>query len=66
MWKRIVYADWAEVIPYIAFFLTFGVFLVLAVRTILMHRRQAERMANLPLEDSPETIPSQTDFSHDD
>lgn len=53
MWKRIVYAEWAEVVPYLAFFLTFGVFLILAVRALLMHRKDAHRLACLPLENNP-------------
>ena len=57
MWKRIVYAEWADIIPYLTFFLTFGVFLILAVRALMMRRSQAERMAHLPLEDEP-TPPS--------
>lgn len=50
MWKRIIYADWAEAVPYVAFFLTFGVFLVLAIRALLMRKKKAEHMARLPLE----------------
>ena len=53
MWKRIVYAEWADVVPYVAFFLTFGVFLVLFTRTLMMRKPQAQRLANLPLEDTP-------------
>ncbi len=59
MWKRVIYAEWADVVPYIAFFLTFGVFLVLAVRALLMRRKVAERMAQLPLEDQPDPDRSQ-------
>ena len=53
MWKRIIYGEWADVVPYIAFFLTFGVFLVLAIRTLMMRKKHAARLAHLPLEEQP-------------
>ena len=66
MWQRIIYAEWAEVVPYLAFFLTFGVFLILALRALLMRRAQAERLANLPLEEPSVTESPKNRFIQDD
>ena len=57
MWKRIQYYEWADIIPYLAFFLTFGVFIVMSVRAVRLRRDQALELAKLPLEDSPATKP---------
>lgn len=51
MWNRIEYADWATIIPVIAFVLTFSVFVILVTRTLLMKKSQAVQLARLPLED---------------
>jgi len=54
MWNRIEWADWATVMPIIAFVLTAGVFAVLVTRTILMKKDDVTRKARLPLEgDAP-------------
>ena len=60
MFKRIIYADWVEIVPYLAFFLTFAVFLVLVVRTLKMGKANAERIASLPLETQPEAKQNST------
>ena len=51
MWNRIQYAEWADIVPYLAFFFTFGVFLVMAVRALCLRRDQTKRLASLPLEE---------------
>jgi hypothetical protein len=51
MWKRIDYADWVDIVPIIAFVLTFSVFVILVTRTILMKKPQVKQLASLPLED---------------
>lgn len=50
MWNRIEWADWATLMPIIAFILTSGVFLVLVTRTIMMKKEDVARKARLPLE----------------
>ena len=57
MWKRIQYYEWADLVPYLAFFLTFGVFVVMSVRAIRLRREQALELAHLPLEDAPTSKP---------
>lgn len=54
MFKRINYADWVEIVPYLAFTLTFAVFIILVIRTLKMGKANAERIASLPLETQPE------------
>ena len=55
MWNRIEWADWATLMPVIAFVLTAGVFVILVTRTILMKKDDVMHKANLPLEgDAPE------------
>lgn len=49
MFKRLILEDWQMVIPVVAFVLTFGVFLVLSIKAILLGKKQSEHMANLPL-----------------
>ena len=66
MWERINSGEWARVVPYIAFFLTFGVFLILLIRTLLMRKAHAEHMAHLPLEDQPDEDPTPNRPSQDD
>ena len=55
MWNRIEWADWAPLMPIIAFVLTAGVFVILVTRTILMKKDDVDHKAHLPLEgDAPE------------
>jgi len=51
MFKRIIYDDWASIIPLISFWLTFGVFLAIVVRAMLLKKATIHHMENLPLED---------------
>ncbi len=55
MFKRLVIEDWQQVLPVIAFSLTFGIFLVLSVRALLMKRSKADYMAHLPLGENEES-----------
>ncbi len=55
MWNRIEWAEWATVMPIVAFVLTAGVFAILVTRTILMKKDDVDHKANLPLEgDAPD------------
>tara|TARA_R110002111_G_scaffold62967_1_gene104152 strand:+ start:131 stop:316 length:186 start_codon:yes stop_codon:yes gene_type:complete len=51
MFKRIIYDDWASIIPIISFCLTFGVFLVIVARALLLRKSTVHHMENLPLDD---------------
>ena len=50
LFKRISYDEWTEVVPIVAFILTFAVFVFFVVRAIRLHRDEAGRMAALPLD----------------
>lgn len=58
MWKRINYAEWIDIMPVIAFVITFTVFLILVTRTILMKKDQVHHLSSLPLENDPPQSPS--------
>jgi hypothetical protein len=51
MFKRVVYAEWMDVLPIIAFVLTFAVFTFAIVRALRMRKSEADRMARLPVDE---------------
>jgi hypothetical protein len=53
MFKRIVHEDWVSIVPMIAFGFLFVVFLLATVRALRLRPSERERMATLPLDDSP-------------
>lgn len=55
MFKRIIYDDWTTIVPLISFWLTFGVFLAIVVRAMLLKKNTVNHMENLPLEDEENT-----------
>lgn len=64
MFKRIIYENWTLWVPIIAFILTFGVFVFIFVRSVLMKKETADRLAALALEDeSPPEPPANDDSS---
>ncbi len=54
MFERLDFGEWRQIAPVLSFLLTFGVFVVLFVRTLLMRRDRAERLALLPLQSNEE------------
>ena len=54
MWKRIEYAEWVDLVPIIAFVLTFTVFVVLVARAFLMKKADLDTMAAMPLDSDPQ------------
>lgn len=51
MFKRLTYEDWTTIVPIVAFLLTFGTFLAIVIRAMLMKKKKREHLANIPLED---------------
>ena len=49
MFKRIIYDDWTHIIPLVSFWLTFGVFLGITVRALLINKATVRHMEQLPL-----------------
>ncbi|MEM1294919.1 MAG: hypothetical protein AAGH89_06105 [Verrucomicrobiota bacterium] len=54
MFHRIDYEQWTSLVPFAAFFVTFGVFVYFVVRAVRLSRKEAEYMAQLPLQEKPE------------
>ena len=55
MFKRIIYDDWATIVPLISFWLTFGVFLAITVRALFLKKSTVNHMENLPLEEDDDS-----------
>ncbi len=60
MFKRIIYDDWTNIVPMISFCLTFGVFLVITARALLLKKTTVNHLENLPLEDDQDTAHTNT------
>lgn len=50
MFRRIIHEHWHDLVPVIAFILTFAVFVVAFVRALLAPKKTVARMAALPLD----------------
>lgn len=55
MYKRVLYENWAEWVPYLAFGVTAVVFISFVVRALTLRRERADQMARLPLEEEAES-----------
>lgn len=51
MFKRIIYDDLAGFVPEVSFWLTFSVFLIIAVRAILLRKREVQSLAEIPFQE---------------
>lgn len=51
MFKRVIYDNWTDWVPYISFGVTALVFLTFTIRAMTMRKDSAEKMARLPLDD---------------
>mgnify|MGYP003519531558 CR=1 FL=1 len=51
MFRRVITDSWHDWAPYAAFAITFAVFAVAFVRTLLMRKDRADALARLPLDD---------------
>ena len=51
MYKRVIYENWADWVPYVAFGITALVFFSFVVRAITLRKDCADEMARLPLDD---------------
>ncbi len=49
MFKRIQYAEWQEILPVLAFIISFLLFLLIVIRAVRMRKDKARKMAELPL-----------------
>lgn len=52
MFKRVIYEEWANIVPIVSFIFTFGVFAFATIRTLCLPKHRCQSLAGLPLEDS--------------
>jgi hypothetical protein len=50
MFKRVIYEDWATIVPLISFTLTFAVFAFSTIRALCISKSKREKLAQIPLE----------------
>ncbi len=58
MFRRVITEDWHQILPLAGFALTFAVFLVAILRTLLMRREKCHTLARLPLEENASPAPA--------
>lgn len=51
MFRRVITESWHDWAPYAGFAITFIVFMLAFIRTLLMRKDRAEQAARLPLDD---------------
>ena len=51
MFKRVIYDNWSDWVPYISFGVTALVFLTFTIRAITLGKDRADKMSRLPLDD---------------
>lgn len=51
MFKRVIYEDWAAIIPIISFIATAAVFLTATIRALCLSKNRCNELADLPLND---------------
>ncbi len=51
MFRRVITESWHDWAPYAAFAITFAVFVIAFVRTLLMRKDRVDEIARLPLDD---------------
>jgi hypothetical protein len=65
MFKRLALEDWHTTLAILAFFITFGTFIFLVIRAILMKKEDRDHMANLPLENHTPPAEPENDTDHE-
>lgn len=51
MFKRVIYDNWADWVPYLSFGVTAIVFLAFTIRAITLRKERADQMSRMPLDD---------------
>jgi hypothetical protein len=52
MFQRILVEEWATYVPIISFVLIAGVFIAVTIRALRIDKRERDRLASLPLEET--------------
>jgi hypothetical protein len=58
MFQRILVEDWATYVPIVSFVLIAGVFAAVTIRALRIDKRERNRLASLPLEETSDTSKS--------
>jgi hypothetical protein len=58
MFQRILVEDWATYVPFISFFLIAGAFTAVTIRALRIDKKERNRLASLPLEETSEPTKS--------
>lgn len=53
MFRRVLYENWHDLVPVVAFCFTFSVFVIAFIRALLMRKETVMAMSLLPLDDTP-------------
>ena len=51
MYRRVLYENWHNIVPMVAFAVTFTVFTFALIRSLVMRKDKADAMAAKPLDD---------------
>ena len=51
MFKRVIYDNWTDWVPYVSFGVTALVFLTFTIRAMTLRKDRADQMARMPLDD---------------
>ena len=55
MFRRVLTEEWAHLLPFVGFFLFFGVFLLITVCALRLCRSSVKRLSTLPLDGDGES-----------
>lgn len=58
MFKRVIVEDWATILPVVSFFIFFVVFAAITIRALRLGRKDRDRMASMPLDETTDTSQS--------
>jgi hypothetical protein len=53
MLQRIIYDNWASIVPIISFTVTAGIFLLVSIRALTLPKTRREELARIPFEEKP-------------
>lgn len=56
MFKRLEFADWTGFVPEVSFWLTFGVFIVIAIRAVFLRKRKVKDLSEIPFKEDEKPI----------
>ena len=55
MLQRIIYENWASIVPIISFTVTAGIFLLVSIRALTLTKTRREELARIPFDQNSNT-----------